>query len=99
MSLSRRRQKSDGESKSGLQKGGSHIVTTLPFPASQHERTCSPAHEVKAPVYTDESTSMHVAYHAIVLDREVAPSLDTPGSSGMGNGTIGHVLISGLVLL
>lgn len=72
--LSNNRQNTDGESKSGLYGLFSHE-----FLWQGNSITISPTHEIHAAVDADQRTSVHVADHPVVLNRQVAAILGTPG--------------------
>lgn len=72
--LSNSRQNTDGESKSGL-----YIRFSHEFLRQANSNTNSPAHEIHAAIDADQRTSVHVADHAVVLNRQVAAILGTSG--------------------
>lgn len=74
MFLSNRRQKTDGESKSGLRG-------IQPQYSEVDMEGCLPAHEVHTSIHADQGTGVHVPNHAIVLNWEIPPGLGSPSTS------------------
>lgn len=62
--LSSKRQKTEGESKSGLKVIGQCIIQNT-------FQLYSPAHIVNTSINSHKCTSVHIANHSIVLDGEI----------------------------